>query len=488
MRIPSAPPNFTEVFKNIDLSWINRLSETDTMEFVRRSNDAYFHWDQIRHFHDLPEGTDSEFIWAAISISRRQQYQPLPIKFNDSKLIYWNPPQHLEWLCKIDQQAGGGIGSNSRMNFFDDNERYLFSSLMEEAIASSLLEGAVTTRKKAKQMLLEGRKPHNKAEKMCLNNYNAILKIRELKHARLSSELLKDLQSILTEETLDDLSAVGRFRNEEDDVIVADTRTNEILFTPPPASSIESYIDEICKFANERSKPFIHPVIKAIILHFALGYVHPFVDGNGRTARATFYWYMLKRGYDLFEFLPISRIFLQAPARYARSYLYSETDNGDVTYFIHYNLNVILNAIKSLHNYLREQSLQIDQAAKILKDNPNLNHRQQILIYHFLKNTQAALTIQQHKRTHNISYGTARADLLDLVNTGYLQQVQNKKKLIFYPRSELLTKLGKKSVSSEYSQDLISKEENIPNAIAVTHNRKRKSQIMQPLLFNDNNG
>ena len=58
---------------------------------------------------------------------------------------------------------------------------------------------------------------------------------------------------------------------------------------------------------------FIHPMIRSIILHFWLAYDHPFVDGNGRTARALFYWSMLRHGYWLFEFISISQIILKGP-------------------------------------------------------------------------------------------------------------------------------------------------------------------------------
>ena len=264
--------------------------------------------------------------WAVIALSRFQQHQTLPIQFNGSRLVYWTPPQQLEWLHDIDQQAGGTLGSTSIHvgSNESDRDRYLINALMEEAIASSQLEGAVTTRQVAKRMLREGRRPRSKAERMILNNYNAILKIRECKQDALTPQLIKELHSILTVGTLDDSSSEGQFRNSDDAVVVEDSYSHDVLHNPPPADSIECRIKEICSFANQKTKPFVHPVIKAIVLHFALGYVHPFVDGNGRTARAIFYWYMLKHGYWLFEFLPISRLFLRAPSGYARLPVYGK--------------------------------------------------------------------------------------------------------------------------------------------------------------------
>jgi Fic family protein len=62
-----------------------------------------------------------------------------------------------------------------------------------------------------------------------------------------------------------------------------------------------------------------------------LGYEHPFEDGNGRTARALFYWSMLNQGFWLTEFLTVSKILRKAPAKYARSFLYTEQDSNDLT-------------------------------------------------------------------------------------------------------------------------------------------------------------
>lgn len=477
MRIPQSPPDLNAITKSVGIEWLYRLREAEIIEFVRRCNDSYAHWDQLRHRNDLPAGFDPPQAWAAIAMSRLQQYCALPLTFRDAPFVYWNPPQHLEWLHKIDQQAGGTLGSKSAHAPPDDNERYLFNSLMEEAIASSQLEGALTTRKVAKQMLREQRRPRNRAERMILNNYRAILNIRELQHRQLSPQLLKHLQAVLTEGTLDDASAEGRFRRADDYVVVEDANTHEVLHTPPPAEVVESLVDEICEFANETSRPFIHPVVKAIALHFAVGYVHPFVDGNGRTARAVFHWYMLKQDYWLFEYLPISRLFLKAPAKYARSYLYSETDNGDITHFVHYNLKMILRAMKALHVYLRQQQEEIAGAAALLRGNPDLNHRQQSTIYHALKHPHDPCTVQQYKSTHSVSYGTARSDLLALARMGYLEMVQGKKKLLFYPHADLPLRLKNPSTGKRPYEP---RGRAVTKVVAITRSHPRNEQSDTP--------
>ncbi|MBN2021689.1 MAG: Fic family protein [Pirellulales bacterium] len=472
MRIPKSPPDLTEILRGDGIATLlARLADADVVDFVRRSNDGYLHWHKLR-YHPLPNGLDADTSWAAVALSRIQHFEALPICFKslDSHLRYWNPPQHQYWLHQIDQQAGGSLGSHS-IHVGGDRDRYLINSLMEEAIASSQLEGAATTRQAAKKMLREGRRPKNKAERMILNNYQAIHRIRDCVNDRLSVALLKELHSILTVDTLDDSSSAGRFRKPGDVIVVEDAYTHDVLHTPPSAESLDLRIEEICEFANNRSKPFIHPVIKAIILHFAIGYVHPFEDGNGRTARAVFYWYMLKHGYWLFEFLPISRLFVRAPAKYVRAYLYTESDGGDVTYFIHYNLHVIIRAIRELQEYLSRQQARISEAARLLRGKPDLNHRQKALISHALGHPDCIYTIQEHRSSHGVCYATARADLLELVENGYLALVGRKNKLRFSPHEELLPQLRKALASIS---EPMSKAEPPPQ-LAVTRAQPRET-------------
>ena len=158
---------------------------------------------------------------------------------------------------------------------------------MEEAIASSILEGAATTRKKAKEMLREGRKPKTRGERMIQNNYATMRKIKDHVSEELSVELLCELQESITAGTLEDASASGRLRRPDEDVMVVDVVDGTVLHNPPDAGLLKDRLKLMCDFANEsKSTGFIHPVIKGIILHFWLAYEHPFVDGNGRTARA----------------------------------------------------------------------------------------------------------------------------------------------------------------------------------------------------------
>ena len=200
----------------------------------------------------------------------------------------------------------------------------------------------------------------------------------------------------------------------------------------------------MCDFANGKTpKYFIHPVIRAIILHFWLAYDHPFVDGNGRTARTLFYWLMLRNRYWLFEFVSISQMIVKAPAKYARAFLYTETDDNDLTYFIIYHLNIIQQAIKTLYEYIERKTRRLQAIENQLRGIIILNHRQRTLISHALRHPHQKYTFKSHQISHNVVYQTARTDLLDLENRGLLKSQKVGKTWYFTAVSDLEEKLSK---------------------------------------------
>jgi Fic family protein len=179
-----------------------------------------------------------------------------------------------------------------------------------------------------------------------------------------------ELHRIITEGTLDDDSAVGRLQQPDEPRVAAfDRDEGNPIHLPPPAEQLPERMELLCSFANEGDEevPFIHPVMRAILLHFWLAYDHPFVDGNGRTARILFFWLMHARGYWLAEYLPISRFIRKAPAQYARAFMETETDGGDTTYFLIHQLSVIEHAIADLHVYLKRKVSEVRNVKNCFK-------------------------------------------------------------------------------------------------------------------------
>jgi Fic family protein len=387
----------------------------------------YQHWDDFKRAVPPNELTAAD-AWFAVKAARLSVSKDLPIVDREGKPFrYCLPSTLLQMLHEIDKNAAGNLEGRADVVLPSNRKTYLFKSLVEEAITSSQLEGAATTRKVAKAMIQEGRPPADRDERMILNNYRAMLFVRDIRDEPLTPQVVFDLQRIVTEGTLEEADAAGRFRRPDEEICIRDESGETILHTPPIASELPARMEAMCRFANQTdSGEFIPPVLRAILLHFWLAYDHPFVDGNGRTARALYYWSMAQQNYWLCEYVPISRILKRARRDYARSYLCSETDDNDLTYFLLFQCRVLLKAIESFQRYLRRKVRDLREAEALIERTRllrrELNPRQLALLTHALKDPDAIYTVESHKRSHRVSYETARSDLLALAKQRILLQ------------------------------------------------------------------
>jgi Fic family protein len=404
----------------------------------------YAHWDKLR-FLRAPDGLTREQWWAALKLGRSGMLRPIPLADSAGKPFqYAMADPVFAYVHQIDRDASGRIEIAEEVTNPAVRDRYIVSSLIDEAITSSQLEGAATTARVAKDMLRTGRTPRTTGERMIVNNYEAMRLVREIVGKPMTRDLIFDLHRIVTRDTLGDSGAAGRFRRADEPIVVTD-ETGATIHVPPPAKQLGKRLDRMCEFANETSsEPFLHPLLRAIILHFWLGYDHPFVDGNGRTARAVFYWSMLNQGYWLTEFVSISRILRRAPAKYPRAFLYTETDENDLTYFVLYQLAILSRAIADLHSHLRQKASELRSTERHLREHEGLNHRQLALLSHALKHADFAYTVRSHQGSHGVVYETARTDLLDLESRSLLVKRRRGRELVFGPAPDLQERIKRR--------------------------------------------
>lgn len=441
MRLPERPPEFQHLLKQTSES-PERFAAI-LAHSTSAPDGAYIYWDDLRHRRP-PDGLTLAEWWLAVKLSRLTQRRELPLRSTDgSRFRYSLPDRVLEQLHLVDQRASGEIVLSETVADEGSRRRYLVNSLMEEAIASSQIEGASTTRKVAKEMLRTGRRPRDVSERMILNNYRAIMRIGELRDEPLTPDRVLELHRIVTDGTLENPECAGRLQQPGDArVAVYDPADNTLLHSPPPAEELPGRLEQLCAFANANPPdPFIHPVVRAIIVHLWLAYDHPFEDGNGRTARALFYWVMVSQGYWLTEYVSISRLLNRAQAQYRRSFLLTEMDEFDATYFIAYQLNVMIRAIEELHAYLRTKMRELQQTERLLQRS-ELNHRQLALLSHALRHPDADYTYHSHATSHRVVRQSARRDLLELAEQGYLQQRKVGRTVHFRPVEDLAGRLS----------------------------------------------
>lgn len=428
---------------------VEKLDTEEVLATLRARTEVqperYLHWDKLRRL-EPPAGLSSEQWWLKLKSAREGELRPLPLSDPEgTPFRYGVLDSMLRRLHYIDQRCSGEVAMDEVVTSERQaGRRFLVNSLMEEAIRSSQLEGATTSRRAAKEMLRTGREPRDRSERMIANNYRALQFMREELGDRLTPASILELHRVVTNGTLDDPSAAGRLQQPgEERVAVFDRDDGRPIHVPPPAEQLPKRMQLLCDFANEDEGEgrFVHPVIRAILLHFWLAYDHPFLDGNGRTARILFFWFMRTRGYWLAEYLPISRFIRNAPARYARAFVEAETDAGDTTYFLIHQLDIIEKAIDDLHVYLRRKAAEVKDIERLLQGTEFLNGRQLALLTDAVRNPEAVYSFDSHAKSHRVSHETARADLRALEEAGLLSQRRQGRRHLFEPAPDIAGRL-----------------------------------------------
>jgi len=413
MKMPKTPPTLDEVFHN-NMLGIKDVATEENMQLALTFNSKYLHWDEVRR-RDT-NNADPKIIWGLMLLLRQNNQTNMEI--GGIGIRYSLIDSFHRSMHEVDVRSSAGFTSKEIPDP-KAAKAYAVSSLMEESIASSQIEGAVTTTKVAKTMLREGRAPKTESERMIYNNYKAMQFIKENKDKKLTSELILDIHRIITKDTLEDDINEGRFR-ETDDIVVGDKLTGDVFHEPPKAKDLKEMIGALCEYANA-DEPFVHPMIKGIVIHFLMGYIHPFVDGNGRLARSLHYWYALKKGYWIFEYLAISRMIKEHRGDYDRAYVFSETDGNDITYFIRYNLECIEGALGSFIQYLSKKISEQKELDTYIQGNPDLNTRQKMILKDAMR-VGEPFSIPEIRSTYQVSYQTASSDIYKLLSMGLIKE------------------------------------------------------------------
>jgi Fic family protein len=446
MRIPQPPPHehklLTKLFEEDGPRAMSLLTGGGLVDAKGR----YLHWDEFR-FKTPPDGLTHREWWVRTKFARTAAAQMLSVRDAAGRnFSFCEPPSLKLDLHKLDLNAGGALGLEKVSMSTADGTRYLARSLAEEPFASAFIEGAATTRQIAKKLIFEHRVPRSKDELMVLNNYNALEFVKHHKDDPLSIDLILELHRIVTEGTLDREDHSRNFRD-NDDVQVVDDASGEVLHQPPPAAELRRRMRALVAFANEQvgEDRWMHPLLRAFAIHFLLSYEHPFVDGNGRVARALFYWYALKCNYWLIEYVSISSIIAESKISYGKSFLYVETDGSDLTYFLTYNAEILTRAMDRLHEYVGRKRAEVAGIERRISDRARpdaFNHRQATLISDLVKGCVSNITLIQYQEQHDVSYMTARNDLEALVTMRLMHKQRVGRQSIYVPIENISKKLS----------------------------------------------
>jgi len=437
-------PDFEKIDKEKIYKKLERSGEKFT-QFLQSVNEPkYLYWDEIK-YKQIPEPLFAEEAWYLVKQFRTYLSRATIIKTEKGNYFKWiRLPYVDEFLHKIDISSGGQIFASMDVISESNKQKFISRGIIEEAIASSQLEGAHTTRQAAKKMITEKKQPTNKDEQMILNNFNTILKIDEdYKKQVLSESLIFELHRMITYKTVTK-EEQGRFRKNQDGIVVRGPIGSQeyITHVPPNEDFVKEEMKKLLEYANDGiNDKFVHPIIKAIFLHFWFGYLHPFTDGNGRLARALFYWYLLRKGYWTFMYLPISTVIKLAPVQYAMAYIYSEQDSNDFTYFFDFHIRKIIQSLNDFIDYVSKKILENKEIDKIVSKDIHLVDRQKYLLHHLISEDNASITVSSHAALNNISRQTAAKDIKQIEKIGLIVGTREGK-FIKYRSSKKLQELS----------------------------------------------
>lgn len=406
-------------------------------EAVYAVSEPIFHyWDKVQYSSKIPPYLTPVEFWYLTKQIRAYASKKTAIKTENGGYYSWLRLSYTEeYLHKLDMQLGTSIVPSLSSASFDSEQKkkFLTQSIMEEAIASSQLEGAAITTSMAKKLLAEKRTPKDRSERMIVNNYKTMQALnQEYKDKKLSQEVLFELHRLITKNTIDP-DKQGRYRKDTDDITIND-QIQYIYYVPPKESFVAQEMEKLIRFANnEDASGFLHPIIKAIFLHFWIGILHPFYDGNGRLARTIFYWYLLREGYWAMQYLPISLVIKEAPIQYGMAYVYSEQDDLNLTYFYDFHMRKLMQALKNFKAYLERKIQENKDIQNLFHTAYALNPRQiQALHYVLAQGEGSYVNPSSYEVLCGISRPTAIADLKAIEKMGLVESKKIGKYVRYY--------------------------------------------------------
>ena len=411
MEIPATPPPWKEVLRS-DPAPLWLISDLPHL-------DSYPHWDDLLR-HEPPEDLTHEQWWVRLKTLRLERAITVPdfLAGNGKQLWYTPNPTLLEGLSEIAPVVSGADPDLDRQVSTVTHERDLFVewTLREEAIASAQLAGAEISRSEALPRFDDHTLADSAAGAQVWNNYLALARVLELADEEFRPELIAELNTIL--------SGDGALRT-ADCTDVTDPY-GRVWHSAPPASEVAGRLARLCDFANRDSHEKLPPLLAAMTVHYVAVHDQYFAEANNRTARLLFYWAMFRCGFWLARYLSISKVMAARGLDYRRTFLLTDTDDGDLTYFFEFSTSVLRRSVWQLRARL-ETELNAGHPTRtpLLGVESELNHRQLKVLETCLADPRSAFSYETHQIYWGISYESARRDLRSLGKKGLLRRQEN---------------------------------------------------------------
>lgn len=428
---------------------LNALSDPELVPLADEAVQHYVSWEQMEEREPLP-GLTREETWRLLALVRRFDRITFPIPTLDPLQYWYNITregehclEHIRHHCREDARL-------HQMLHEREGHRFLVRSQMEESVASCQLDGVIIDEAAMTRMIERDRGPKTSAERLVWNAYEMLSELDALKDEPFSPDLVHRLYERLTRGVaLDELERGPRKTN------LAGSRNPDGLLDE---RGVAGRLQMICDYANrETGDPWEPAACCGYMVLSAMAYWHPLPDLNDTVGRHMMRLFAMKNGYPALAYIPTSLMMRQwfdgelKPGlvrfgTYRRRQVIPGEADGTADMLIHLELTTA--AIKSLRDYIERKQAEEQELLGVLDSGERLNYRQREVLSRALVHPEAEFRISQHQRSHKVVYQTARTDLLDLTERGFLKMEQRGKAFVFLPAPDLQSRVRRGSLGA----------------------------------------
>lgn len=412
-------------------------TDSGMIGLLKRLAARYVSWQEFKEL-PMPAGLSAEATWDLLKRLSRATGIEFPIPDIEG-LEYWYFRTHelsdsvssIQCMCRADSALYRTLTTTQ-------NRSVVVQSRIDETVAAALLDGLAISEEDAQALLQLDRTPRNDTERLVRNTLTALDDLEGLAEVPFSRELFWHLRYLLMEGV--DVRRIKR------------TKPRMGLMT-------SDYSEEQVRQAGDRQLGFIsaymnyaagdpydHPVIRALLIPDMFRFYRPLPDSNSEVGRLAFRLFALKVGLPVLGMLPLSRAKLDweddllDSERVMRKATYldsREKDGADLTGWATLAVQLTLKSLGDLNWQLTQLQKRDEELRALLQQDPEINHRQRSILGRALRDPAAEFRIAFHKNQHNVVYATARSDLLELADKGFLGITKKGRAMVFTPREKL---------------------------------------------------
>ena len=323
-------------------------------------------------------------------------------------------------LLEIERARGFLDAANLNEEWIKDMQS---EALILEAHHSTHIEGTQLTLAQAQDILAgKSLKGIRKDDRQELLNYKETMDFVSGylgKESEITEELLKEIHRILVEDVRGGTLEPGKYRTVQNYVV--NSLTGTIIYTPPPPSQVPHIMTEFVEWLNKESD--ISPVLIAGICQYQFVHIHPFLDGNGRTARVLCSLILYLNGYDFKRLFSLSEYYDTDRRKYYDAIQSVRENEMDMTTWLEYftgGLSSQLAEVKTKGEKAIKRDVLIEKAKGL-----NVNERQQKILLHFLDVNQSS--VEEMRKELNLVRRTVQRDLSKMVTLGLIKEIAKSK-------------------------------------------------------------